>query len=90
MKSNESHEEQLARVEGMAAGGATWDLSDNDRAALSMVLKERALLLKWLKFYADNSAGHPEARIAIGEAEGRRMRIELDLHLPPGVLEDER
>jgi hypothetical protein len=70
----EPHSEQIARVEMMAAENNawddSWDLSDNDKAALTTVLTERAELLKWLKWYADNPGGHPEARIAIGKAEG--------------------
>lgn len=35
----ESFADQISRVRGMAAGGETWDLSDNDRAALNTVLE---------------------------------------------------
>jgi len=35
---SETNEEMLARVEMMAAGNPTWDLSDNDRRALIYVL----------------------------------------------------
>lgn len=79
---SESHADRIARVEAMAAGGETWDLSDNDIAALRTVLSDRAELLKWLKWYVDHSVGHPDARIAIGEAEGKRMRIELPIEAP--------
>lgn len=48
-KSVETYDEQIARVEMMAAGDNKWDLSDNDLAALRAVLKERAELLRWLK-----------------------------------------
>ena len=34
----ESYEECLARVQSMANGDPTWDLSDNDRYALKAVL----------------------------------------------------
>jgi cell division septum initiation protein DivIVA len=34
----ESYEDQLARVRAMATGAGTWDLSDNDLAALRAVL----------------------------------------------------
>lgn len=40
--SNESRDEQIARVQAMAEGQDTWDLSDNDLAALRTVLAERA------------------------------------------------
>jgi hypothetical protein len=36
----ESYEDQLARVRAMATGAGTWDLSDNDLAALRAVLAE--------------------------------------------------
>ena len=79
---SESHDEQLSRVRMMAEGNDTWDLSENDCAALKMVLRERDALLYWLKRYADNAYGHPSARIVIGEAEGKRMRIELPIPDP--------
>lgn len=91
---SESHAEQIARVEGMASGDSTWDLSDNDCAALATVLKERAELLQAMKTalaYLDRDGIKPSEwyrlsgehvasfRIAIGEAEGKRMRIELPI-----------
>lgn len=43
----ESHKDKIARVQGMASGvNDTWDLSDNDVAALRTVLKDRADLLE--------------------------------------------
>ncbi len=45
----ERHSDQLSRVRGMAAGAATWDLSDNDTAALATLLNDRAMLLYALK-----------------------------------------
>lgn len=44
---SESHAEQIERVGWMADSdqGCTWDLSENDRAAIQTVLKERADLL---------------------------------------------
>ncbi len=44
----ESHAEQINRVEMMAAAKPwdSWDLSDNDRAALKTVLADRAALLE--------------------------------------------
>ena len=42
--STETFAEQVERVEGMAAGDPTWDLSDNDQAALKAVLDELARL----------------------------------------------
>lgn len=36
--SEEAYIEQLERLRLMASGDPTWDLSDNDRAALSSVL----------------------------------------------------
>ncbi len=48
--SAESKVEQVARVEQMAADkGETWDLSDNDQAALLAVLRDRVALLGALK-----------------------------------------
>lgn len=38
-RGKESWEDQLSRVRMMAGGGETWDLSDNDRAALQAVLQ---------------------------------------------------
>jgi hypothetical protein len=39
---SETLDEKLSRVEMMASGDATWDLSQNDLAALRAVLKDRA------------------------------------------------
>ncbi len=36
--SPETYEEQLSRVQLMASGDPTWDLSENDMAALNAVL----------------------------------------------------
>lgn len=95
-RETETHEDQLARVESMAGGHPKWDLSTNDLIALRTVLKERAELLAAMKTalgYLDRggieksewyrlSGEHVRSfRIAIGEAQGKRMRIELDL--PP-------
>jgi hypothetical protein len=46
---SETFQEQLARVEMMAEGHDTWDLSDNDTAALKAVLAERSDLLEALE-----------------------------------------
>lgn len=46
----ESHQEQVSRVEMMAEGHDTWDLSDNDTAALKTVLGDRKLILDALDF----------------------------------------
>lgn len=74
---SESHKEQIARVNMMATGlDDTWDLSDNDCAALCTVLKEREVLLEALKKYMEYF-GDPAngvligARAAIAKAEGR-------------------
>lgn len=45
----EYHNEQISRVNQMANGGDTWDLSDNDMAALRTVLDERKELYEALK-----------------------------------------
>ncbi len=37
--SNESFSDQIARLELMADGDPTWDLSDNDRAAIRALLE---------------------------------------------------
>lgn len=90
--SRESHDEQIARVGCMASGDPTWDLSDNDVEALKTVLKDRAELLNTLKsalayldrggierseWYKVTGEQVRAFRIAIGEAEGKRMKIEL-------------
>lgn len=41
----ESVQEQLGRVQSMASGAETWDLSENDCAALKTVLAQRGQLL---------------------------------------------
>ena len=41
---SESFKEQLSRVQMMADGSPTWDLSDNDTAALEAVLASHAEL----------------------------------------------
>jgi hypothetical protein len=47
----ENYEEQLERLRRMAAGDATWDLSDHDRAAIDTVLcivdKKGKFVLEW-------------------------------------------
>ncbi len=45
----ERHSERIARVEMMAGGDSTWDLSDNDCEALMTVLAERMELLRVLR-----------------------------------------
>jgi len=40
-RSEESRAERLQRVQQMADGGETWDLSENDRAALTTLLIDR-------------------------------------------------
>jgi hypothetical protein len=49
----ETYVEQLERVRGMAAGEPTWDLSDNDTAALRAVLDRLGFLEAALKMIAD-------------------------------------
>ncbi len=48
---SESHSEQIERAQWMADPdqGCTWDLSENDRAAIKAVLKDRADLLAAVK-----------------------------------------
>lgn len=83
---SETHSEQIARVEMMAEGQETWDLSDHDTQALVTVLGDRAELLKALQECARvlEDMGHGQlvcaldAKVAIGEAEGKRMRINLN------------
>jgi len=84
---SETHAEKIARVEMMAEGQDTWDLSDNDTEALTVILRERSDLLKALRECVRvlEDMGHGQlvcaldAKVSIGEAEGRRMRITLDL-----------
>lgn len=84
---SETHAEQIARVEMMAEGQDTWDLSPNDLDALNAVLYDRAELLKALQECVRvlEDMGHGQlvcaldAKVAIGEAEGKRMRIPLDI-----------
>lgn len=86
---NETHAEQIARVEMMAESQETWDLSENDTQALVTVLTDRNELLKALRecLRVLTEMGHGQlvcaldAKVAIGQAEGKRMRIPLDL--PP-------
>jgi hypothetical protein len=49
IKDGESKAEMLDRVFLMSTGDDTWDLSDNDCAALEVVMKDRAALLAALK-----------------------------------------
>jgi hypothetical protein len=44
--SKETFADQIARLESMADGDATWDLSNNDRAAI------RAILESWTRLWA--------------------------------------
>lgn len=48
----ETAEQQLARVELMAGGSETWDLSANDQAALKTVLQQRDAALEALRPFA--------------------------------------
>ncbi len=52
MQETETYEDQLSRVQGMASGDATWDLSDNDTAALNALLA-RLSKLEMVYFYAE-------------------------------------
>ena len=45
----ETFTEQLSRVRQMATGDPTWDLSDNDMAAITAVIRSHAELLAALK-----------------------------------------
>ncbi len=45
----ESEREMLSRVESMASGSQTWDLSKNDIEALKYVLKSRAEMEAYIK-----------------------------------------
>lgn len=51
--------DMVSRVESMASGSATWDLSDNDLKALKFVLEERAALWAALKAILDEPHGCP-------------------------------
>lgn len=72
--SKESHAEQITRVEMMAEGQDTWDLSENDTSALSAVLMDRAMLLRACKaLQMEATARNCGLRIAdeaISRAEG--------------------
>lgn len=50
MSGSESFRDQLSRVVLMSHGNPTWDLSDNDTAALVAILANRAALIEALKF----------------------------------------
>lgn len=57
--------DQLSRIEQMASGSPTWDLSPNDLAALRAILAERAEVVRILS-EACNSASNPGAhRLAL-------------------------
>lgn len=58
-KPSESHADQIRRVEGMASGDSTWDLSDNDCTALATVLKERTELTEMAQVVCRWSARSP-------------------------------
>ncbi len=45
---SETLKDQISRLEGMAAGDPTWDLSDNDQAAIRTLLDQRNELLEAL------------------------------------------
>lgn len=62
---SESPKEMMGRVRAMAAGGETWDLSDNDLAALRHVLKMHDAHKAVAGDYRDDL-------IACGEAAGLR------------------
>ena len=51
---SESFEDKLSRVEQMASGSETWDLSDNDIAALKAVLADRRGLYNRVQEVADD------------------------------------
>jgi hypothetical protein len=66
---SESFSEQVERVKSMARGDATWDLSDNDTAALKAILvkleeqgKQNRDLRNELKSLHDGFAQSIEAR----------------------------
>jgi hypothetical protein len=69
--------EQIERLRTMAEDdGETWDLSDNDKAAIVGVLglvEELKSALKAMVLCAADGAGKPvcAARLAIAKAEGR-------------------
>jgi hypothetical protein len=72
----EPFDEQLSRVRLMASGAPTWDLSENDLAALQAVLEDRDRLLRGAKHaLAYNTAPMDdpavvELRDVIAQAEG--------------------
>lgn len=60
---SESMTEQIERVRGMASGDATWDLSENDIAALKTVLErhdaaEKAVLYLASRLQEDPNVGY--------------------------------
>lgn len=79
----ESFAEQLSRLRQMAAGDDTWDLSDNDTAAIRAVLDSHARLLAGLQHmqtcstcaegsWSECLRGGTDAADAIAKAEGAR------------------
>lgn len=79
----EEAREQLARVEMMASGDPTWDLSDNDLADLTALLSEREELLERVARAeealrcADNLAEAVDAasRVDATDADHRAMYV---------------
>lgn len=69
----ENQEEMLSRVRLMSLGDQTWDLSDNDCAALSFVLAERDTLRAQLAA-ATERAEKAEAKLANPSGIGMTMR----------------
>lgn len=78
--SEEALDEQVERLEMMGSESGTWDLSDNDTAAINAVLAHREELLRcllclrsfmWAEGYADQTAEMAQADAAIAKAEAR-------------------
>jgi hypothetical protein len=78
---SESFKDQLSRVQMMADGSPTWDLSDNDTAALTALLKSHEEILEALQNCVNGLGCQPgyvnglalsRAKIAIAQALGAK------------------
>lgn len=81
--SGESLSDQLSRVRLMTTGDETWDLSDNDLAALGAVLATRQALIAFVRRVAfdvigESDASHAEVFDAI-TFEARELLSAVDV-----------
>lgn len=86
----ESFKGQLARLELMSRGDDSWDLSDNDQAALKAVLESHSVLLNTLKsavmiaadafeaWDSDNDMRCGKILRYLGDSKIRGYRLDID------------